>query len=68
MMAQNWRICLPCGESTMGYDGCAKVRDSFNKMNDEMFGGHMIYDEATAKASFNFSCAIFGEGDKMSLG
>jgi hypothetical protein len=51
----------------MGYEGSAKVRDSFNKVDDELYGGHMIYDEATSKAKYNFSCSIFGEGDKMSL-
>lgn len=69
VMAQHWIYCLPMGEHVMGYDGCAKVRDSFNKMYDEKYGGHMVWDEATAKASFDFSVKIFGEyQDKMSLG
>jgi hypothetical protein len=32
-------------------------------MDDKMFGGHFIWDDATSKASFDFVVKIFGEPD-----
>ena len=60
--------CKP-GEHTMGWEGIKEIRDSFNNFDDERFGGHFIYEDATSKASFDFTVKIFGEYDgKISFG
>ena len=60
--------CKP-GEHTVGWEGIQKVRDSFHDFDDKMFGGHFNWDEATSKASFDFTVKIFGEmDDKISFG
>ena len=67
-MAEQWKYALPQGESTMGWEGVKKVRDSFYPKYDKMYGGHMIWDEKRSHASFDFTVKIFGEmDDKISL-
>ena len=68
-MAEQWKYALPAGESTMGWEGVKKVRDSFYPKYDKLYGGHMIWDEKSSKATFDFTVKIFGEmNDEMSLG
>tara|TARA_B110000285_G_C14830469_1_gene470624 strand:- start:169 stop:414 length:246 start_codon:yes stop_codon:yes gene_type:complete len=69
MVARAFLTACEPGQHTVGWEGIKQVRDSFNDFDDKTFGGHFIYDDATAKASFDFTVKIFGEYDgKISFG
>jgi len=42
------------------------MQSQFWPMQDKLAGGHYIWDETTAKATFDYSVAIFGTDDRFS--
>lgn len=51
---------LPNGELSLGYEGIKKIIDSVHTIHDIDFGGHWVWNDATVKASFDFTVKIYG--------
>jgi len=62
-----WNKCAPKGDRTMGWEDIKKMEAEFAPIHDKSFGGHWIWDAATAKAAFEFTTHIFGEGERISF-
>lgn len=66
-MYESWKKCVPKGDRTMGWEDMKKMTGEFAPIHDKSFGGHWIWDMPTAKAAFDFSTHIFGDGDRITF-
>jgi len=62
-----WKNVEAKGERTCGFDEMMKMEVVFAPMHDETFGGHWVYDKATAKADYDFTVHHFGDGGRISF-
>ena len=44
-----------------------KLGASFDADNDKLAGGHWIWDDSTAKASFDYGVGIYGDDGRFSF-
>lgn len=53
LMAAFKAVC-PAGQLTAGCEDMMKMTDHFAPMHDKYAGGHVCWEEKTAKAAFDF--------------
>lgn len=66
-LAEVWMSLLKKGERTLGWDQLKCMQDKFAPMHDKLAGGHWCWDDKTAKAHYDFTTKIFGNGDRISF-
>jgi hypothetical protein len=59
-------VC-PAGQLTAGWEDMKKIADYFAPMHDKFAGGHVCWDDKTAKAAFDFQVKKFGTGGRFTL-
>lgn len=67
MLSQTWNKYLPAGQNSLSWNEFKRIDESFNEMHDKAFGGHYIWDDASAKANFDYMASIFGSNGRVTM-
>jgi len=66
-LAKAFKEICPPGDMSAGWEDMRKMEKNFAPMHDKMAGGHWVWDDVTAKASFDFQVKKFGTGGRMTM-
>ena len=70
-MVEKWMCVLENGQVDIGWEGMNKLNDAFNadidQINAPHQNAHWNWDDATAKAAWDFSVGLFGYDGKFSM-
>lgn len=66
-MVDAFNQLLPAGKDSLGFDEMKHMQDIFAPTHDTLTGGHWVWEDKTAKASFDWMVNVFGEGGRVTL-
>lgn len=58
---------MPAGQNSLSWNEFKKIDESFASMHDQAFGGHWIWEDASAKANFDYMTSVFGSNGRVTF-
>ena len=66
-LGQAFDSLLPKDKDSLGWEEFKCMTEKFAPMQDKAAGGHWIWDDSTAKASFDYGVGIYGDDGRFSF-